>query len=128
MEITLLTFAITGPRASRTARIASATALVLLMLFAGVAAASPLPADPPPSIGSDKVDYAPGSTVTLVGTYWQPGESVHITVNDDQGMTWTRDSDVTADADGGIQDQFNLPSWFVAQYSVKAVGSSGSAA
>ncbi|MEA2279472.1 MAG: hypothetical protein QOK21_79, partial [Solirubrobacteraceae bacterium] len=110
------------------AKTATAVAVLFVMLFAGSAAAAPLPADSPPSIGSDKADYAPGSAVTLTGTYWQPGESVHITVNDDQGMTWSRDTDVTADADGGIQDQFTLPNWFVATYSVKATGSSGSVA
>ena len=115
-------------RAGRLAKSASVLALLFLMLFAGNAAAV-LPApDPAPSIASDKADYAPGSPVTLTGSGWSAGEAVHITVNDDQGMTWSRDSDVTADADGTIQDQFNLPDWFVATYSVKATGASGSVA
>ena len=67
-----------------------------------------------PSIQSDKDDYPPGATVTLTGSGWQPGEAVHIYVNDDQGQTWSRDADVSADANGNITDQFNLPDWFVA--------------
>lgn len=38
-----------------------------------------------PTISSDKDDYAPGELVTLTGTNWVPGETVHIRVNDDQG-------------------------------------------
>jgi hypothetical protein len=36
-----------------------------------------------PTIQSDKADYAPGELVTLTGSGWQAGESVHINVNDD---------------------------------------------
>ena len=43
-----------------------------------------------PTIQSDKADYAPGELVTLTGSGWQPGESVHINVNDEEGQTWTR--------------------------------------
>ncbi len=75
-----------------------------------------------PTIQSDLADYPPGATVTLTGSNWQPGESVHIFVNDDEGKTWSRDVDVTADDSGNITDQFQLPDWFVATYSVKATG------
>ena len=75
-----------------------------------------------PTISSDKADYPPGGTVVLTGSNWQPGESVNIFVNDDAGKTWSRDVDVTADENGNIRDEFQLPSWFVAQYSVKATG------
>ena len=37
--------------------------------------------------------------VTLNGAHWQPGETVHIRVNDDTGASWDRDVDVTADED-----------------------------
>ena len=50
-----------------------------------------------PSITSDKTDYAPGELVTLTGAGWQPGETVHIFVNDDWGSSWSRTVDVTAD-------------------------------
>ena len=51
-----------------------------------------------PTIQSDLEDYPPGGLVTLTGANWQPGESVHIFVNDDFGSTWSRNVDVTADA------------------------------
>src|SRR5687768_5639365 len=77
---------------------------------------------PAPTIQSDKDDYGPGELVTLAGSGWQPGESVHINVNDDEGQTWSRNVDVTADASGNISDTFNLPDWFVATYKVTATG------
>jgi hypothetical protein len=76
-----------------------------------------------PTIQSDKDDYAPGELVTLTGSNWQPGESVNVVVNDEEGQTWSRNVDVTADASGNITDQFNLPDWFVATYKVTATGS-----
>ena len=93
---------------------------------------SPSPSDAPstpaasPTIASDKDDYPPGGFVVLTGSNWQPGETVHIRVNDDAGETWRRDVDVVADAAGDIRDEFTLPNWFVATYSVTATGTSGS--
>ena len=91
--------------------------------------ADPTLAPPPPfvpigpaSIASDQADYAPGSIVTLTGSNWQAGESVHIFVNDDFGSSWSRNTDVAADAQGQISDTFALPNWFVANYSVVATG------
>jgi hypothetical protein len=81
-----------------------------------------------PTMQSDKADYAPGELVTLTGSGWQPGESVNIVVNDDEGQTWNRNVNVIADASGNISDSFNLPDWFVAAYSVKATGASGAVA
>jgi hypothetical protein len=77
---------------------------------------------PAQTIQSDKDDYAPGKSVTLTGSNWQPGESVHISVNDDQGKTWSRNVEVTADASGRIQYQFQLPTPFVATYEVTTMG------
>ena len=75
-----------------------------------------------PSISSDRADYLPGDTVVLSGSGWLPAEHVHITVNDDVGQTWARESDVTADESGTISDDFQLPDSFIAQYRVTAVG------
>ena len=75
-----------------------------------------------PTIASDQADYPPGALVTLTGDGWLAGEAVHIVVNDDQGRTWERSSDVTADETGAIVDVFNLPDWFVATYAVVATG------
>jgi hypothetical protein len=78
---------------------------------------------PEPTIQSDQADYPPGGLVTLTGSNWQPGESVHINVNDTYGASWSRNVDVTADASGQITDSFNLPDWFVSDYDVTATGS-----
>ena len=69
---------------------------------------SPLPTGPP-TIASDKNDYAPGETVTLTGDHWVPAEVVHIVVNDDQQKPWVRKADVIARTSGAIYHQFQLP-------------------
>jgi large repetitive protein len=75
-----------------------------------------------PTIQSDQADYPPGATVTLTGSNWQAGESVHINVNDTYGASWSRNVAVTADASGNISDSFNLPDYFVSDYDVTATG------
>jgi hypothetical protein len=82
----------------------------------------------PPTIVSDKADYSPGSTVTLTGANWRPGEAVHLFVNDDDSQSWTHNADVTADADGDLAYSFALPAYFVAQYSVTATGATSGTA
>src|SRR5439155_24733633 len=77
---------------------------------------------------SDQLDYAPGSTVSFTGTGWGSGESVHLFVNDDVGQTWKLDVDVAADMSGGFSYQFQLPNWFIADYSVTATGAAGEVA
>ena len=79
-------------------------------------------ADVMPTIASDQVDYPPGGAVQLTGTGWQPGESVHIVVNDTDGQTWQHDVTVAADADGVVVDAFDLPDSFIANYDVTATG------
>ncbi|HET9544906.1 MAG TPA: hypothetical protein VFO88_04970, partial [Gaiellaceae bacterium] len=107
-----------------------AAAVAGALLVAVPATATPDGADTStaPWIASDKPDYAPGERVTLNGGNWEPGESVRIEVEDDQGKTWQRDVTVVADAAGAISDSFDLPDWFVATYSVRATGSSGATA
>lgn len=74
------------------------------------------------TVASDKDDYPPGGHVVLSGAGWQPGESVHIHVEDDQNKTWSRSVNVVADDQGSIVDEFDLPNWFVATYAVTATG------
>lgn len=95
---------------------------LLLAIPAVAALAQDTGTSPAPTIQSDKDDYAPGELVTLTGSGWQPGESVHINVNDQEGQTWSRNVDVTADASGNISDSFNLPNSFVPDYDVTATG------
>ena len=81
-----------------------------------------------PSVSSDKEDYNPGGTVTLTGHNWDANESVHVFVNDDVGQSWSYARDVNADASGDFSIQFQLPTSFVATYSVTATGPTGSTA
>ena len=85
----------------------------MLAVSSGFAGASPAP-----TITSDLPDYAPGSTVTLSGANWQGDAEVHIVVNDSVGQTWSHDATVTVAGDGTITDSFQLPSYFIANYSI----------
>ena len=60
--------------------------------------------------------------MTITGGNWQGDTEVYIIVNDDMGQTWKRDVVVTVGVDGVISDSFNLPTYFVATYSVVAIG------
>ncbi len=82
----------------------------------------------PPTIVSDQNDYAPGSTVTLTGAGWAPGESVHLTVNDTVGQTWKYDGDVVADSSGAFTAHVTLANYFVSDYDVTATGAGGEVA
>jgi hypothetical protein len=108
--------------------IAAIIAIAALIGSASAHADVPASGDFSPAIWSDKADYSPGEHVVLIGTNWQAGETVHITVNDSAGSTWDRSVDVTADATGNVTDEFTLPDWFIATYHVRAEGASGSVA
>ena len=105
------------------------TALAMLA-FAGAAAASgPQPfvqflAEPPapPTIVSDRLDYAPGDTVLLSGAGWQGDTSVRVVVNDVLGYPWIDAASVAVDGDGAISLSFSLPLYFSAIYEVTATG------
>jgi hypothetical protein len=102
--------------------------LLLVFAFAAAALVYPVMASaqdtgtPAPTIRSDLADYPPGATVTLTGSGWQPGETVDIFVDDDKTKTWVGNFQTTADANGNITYQFDLPDWFVATYNVRATG------
>ena len=103
----------------------------LTVAFASSASASPLPdgsGASTPTIWSGQADYDAGSTVTLWGAGWQPGEAVHVHVNDDQGQTWSYDADVTADDSGDMTVSFTLPDAFIATYGVTATGATSGTA
>jgi Bacterial Ig domain len=77
---------------------------------------------PAQAIQIEESNDAAGKTVTLTGSNWRPGESVHIKLTDDQGKTWSRNVRATADASGRIQVWFQLPDGFAATYEVTAMG------
>ncbi len=94
------TFAIT---ASATSGSASAN-------FTATAPTPPPPAPAgTPTLDSDEETYAPGDTVTLTGSDWQAGDTVHVAVNDDGSDAWDHSADVTVAADGTVTDTFDLP-------------------
>src|SRR5919204_2280562 len=108
----------------RPPRLGALVSAFLLIVAIGVLLAVPsaLSDIGPPAISTDQADYAPGATVTLTGASWQPGESVHIVVNDNSGETWSYSADATADASGAFTNQFQLPTSFVSSYLVTATG------
>ena len=113
----------TQVRFLRRAAVAVALTIGGVLALAASAAAYPVQGGVSgPTIASDKADYAPGETVVLSGYNWQAAEAVHIRVNDDLGETWRHDVDVTADEQGVIADTFELPTAFVAVYTVTATG------
>jgi uncharacterized repeat protein (TIGR01451 family) len=100
----------------------AAVALATALIYPVMASAQDTGTPAAPTIKSDLADYPPGATVTLTGSGWQPGETVDIYVNDDLGKTWEGNFQATADANGNITSQFDLPDWFVATYNVRATG------
>src|SRR5437899_1283553 len=56
-----------------------------------------------PTLRSDKPDYAPGETVTLMGEGWQPNEQVAINIRESSGDPDTNLT-ATADANGAFTD------------------------
>ena len=104
--------------------------VIFMMVFGAPMSALAAPSPTGATITSDLPDYNPGATVTLTGAGWAAGESVDITVNDDAGQTWTlnSDPDPVADGSGAFTYQFQLPNWFVANYSVTATGTTSGTA
>jgi CSLREA domain-containing protein len=86
------------------------------------------PATGTPFIWTDRGDYKPGETFVLRGSGWLPGEAIQVVVDDDDGDTWLHTADVVAGADGTFTNQFQLPDWFVAVYTVTATGALSGAA
>src|SRR6266487_2936452 len=67
-------------------------------LFGGTLAAAEESSSAPPTINSDKADYAPGEAVTLTGAGWQSAEAVHVFVIglDPNDQEWTYQADPVA--------------------------------
>ena len=91
---------------------------------ASFTATAPTPPSPPtagtPTLDSDEEEYAPGATVTLGGADWQPGDTVHLSVDDDADDAWDHAADVNVAADGTITDTFDLPDGLVAGFTATA--------
>ena len=87
-----------------------------------VTAPTPPPPAPTgtPTLDSDEETYAPGDTVTLTGSDWQAGDTVHVAVNDDGSDAWDHSADVTVAADGTLTDTFDLPDGLAAEFTATA--------
>ena len=58
--------------------------------------------------------------MTLSGSDWQAGDTVHVAVNDDGSDAWDHSADVTVAADGTITDTFDLPDGLAAEFTATA--------
>ena len=87
-------------------------ALVALLAFAGMASAedAPTSALDEPTLTSDTATYAPGDTVTLSGSGWLLGQTVHVRVDDNAGDAWEYETDVFVAFDGTLSATLDLPS------------------
>jgi hypothetical protein len=102
--------------------------LIFMMAFGSPMSALAEPSPTGATIASDQADYPPGATVTLFGAGWAAEEAVQLFVNDDSFQSWSHSAEVTAAGDGTFTYQFELPTWFVANYSVTASGSTSGTA
>lgn len=126
----MLAAEISTTRPARTLWARAAVVAVISLIAAMLGFASPTyAASGPATFVSDQADYPPGGTVVLTGDNWASGESVHITVNDDAGQTWslssgtgTAPADPVANDTGSFSYTFSLPAWFVANYTATATG------
>ena len=78
-----------------------------------------------PVLWTGKDDYVPTEWVDIYGSAWNAGETVELFVDDHKDRTWSHSATATADDVGDLVYEFQLPSWFVATYTVTATGSSG---
>ena len=81
--------------------------------------APPIPSAPP-TLDSDEEEYEAGATVTLTGSNWTAGDTVHLAVDDDGDDAWEHPTEVTVADDGSITDSFDLPDDLDAEFTATA--------
>jgi hypothetical protein len=85
-----------------------ALGLLLAVVVQGVAAAQTA------TVATDKADYAPGEVVTIIGSGWQPGETVTLQLVESPLIDTHPDLTAVADANGNIfNNQFSPDSYDV---------------
>jgi hypothetical protein len=77
------------------------------------------------SVSTDKSTYAPGDTLSIMGSGFEPNENVSVVVMSDTAASPISDT-VVADASGGVADQLTLPSEN-GDYTVSATGTASGA-
>ncbi|MEQ1762737.1 MAG: MBG domain-containing protein [Pyrinomonadaceae bacterium] len=65
-------------------------------------------ASSPATITTDKLDYAPGETVTFTGTNFAPNETVRVVIHEDPHTHLERNFEATADASGNITGNYQV--------------------
>src|SRR5438552_2465503 len=75
----------------------------LVGLVGGFLAALALPASAAP-VATDKPDYAPGQTVTITGSGWEPGETVNLVLYEDPALDPPLQLTAVADANGDFMN------------------------
>src|ERR1044072_2545138 len=85
--------------------------VIFMMVFGSATPALAAPSPTGATIASDQADYSPGATVTLTGAGWGVGETVHVTVDDLLGQTWSWTSNPggIAGLDGSFTLTVDLP-------------------
>jgi uncharacterized ubiquitin-like protein YukD len=63
-------------------------------------------ASSPATITTDKLDYAPGETVTFSGTGFAPGETVRVVIHEDPHTHLERNFEALADGSGNISGSY----------------------
>ena len=58
--------------------------------------------------------------MTLTGSDWHAGDTVHVAVNDDGSDAWEHSADVTVAADGTVTDTFDLPDGLAGEFTATA--------
>src|SRR5947199_8420756 len=75
----------------------------LVGLVGGFLAALALPASAA-TVATDKPDYAPGQTVVMTGSGWEPGETVNLVLYEDPAVDPPLQLTAVADANGDFMN------------------------
>src|SRR5881396_1129878 len=75
----------------------------LVGLVGGFLAALALPASAA-TVATDKPDYAPGQTVVITGSGWEPGETVNLVLYEDPALDPPLQLTAVADANGDFMN------------------------
>src|SRR5437773_5293089 len=75
----------------------------LVGLVGGFLSALPVPASAA-TVATDKPDYAPGQTVVITGSSWEPGETVNLLLYEDPAVALPLQLTAVADANGDFMN------------------------
>src|SRR5574340_10064 len=93
---------------------------ILTLALGGFMTASAQDLTATPVITTDKADYFPGETVTVMGSGWVGDTQVSLYVDDTPESPWYYAATVDVAVDGTFTWAFPLPEWFQATYTITA--------